>query len=99
MIKPYYETSDTLFNQVVDQRLEYEEVDKNISEIISQQESEEGRKYDLPKIEESHRDILFTDWDMQLKKEERAKNRAYDIMRNIIEVVNDSIHSINRIKE
>ena len=28
MIKPYCETSDTLVNQVVDQILEYEEVDK-----------------------------------------------------------------------
>ncbi|MCY6488064.1 hypothetical protein, partial [Actinobacillus pleuropneumoniae] len=66
-INPYYETSDKLTNQVIDMRFEYEEIHKNISEFITWKESDEGIKADLPKIEESHKDILFTYWDTWLK--------------------------------
>lgn len=51
MVKPYCETSDSLVQQMVDQRLEYEDVYKKISDFMSWQQSEEGRKYDLMKIE------------------------------------------------
>ena len=40
LINAYCETSNALANQVVDQRLEYEEVNKMILEFISWQESE-----------------------------------------------------------
>ena len=62
-INPYYEISDKLINQVIYMRFEYEEIHKNIDELITSKEYDEGRKVDLPKIEESHKDILFTDWD------------------------------------
>lgn len=34
-IIPYYETSDKLTNQVIDMRLEYDEIHKMISEFIT----------------------------------------------------------------
>ena len=62
LINTYCESSDKLNNQLIDKRLEYEELNKRISEFISWQEYEEGKKADLPNIEEFHKDILFTDW-------------------------------------
>jgi len=43
-------------------RLEYKEIQKRVSKFITWKESEDGRKDDLPKLEESHKDIMFTDW-------------------------------------
>jgi len=44
-------------------RLEYEKIHKRVSDFITWKESEYGRKDDLPKLEESHKEILFADWD------------------------------------
>jgi len=75
---------------VVDQRLEYEELNKRILEFISWQEFEEGKKADLSNIEESQKDILFVDWDIKLKQAERAVAIATSTTNNIIEVVDET---------
>lgn len=75
---------------MVDQRLEYEELNKRILEFISWQEFEEGKKADLSNIEESQKDILFVDWDIKLKQAERAVAIATSTTNNIIEVVDET---------
>lgn len=70
-----------------------------ISQFISWQEYKEGRKNDLPKNKESHKDILFTDWDIQLKQVEKAVARVDSTTNNIINVVIENLHSDNLIKE
>jgi len=60
-IESYCETSDKLTSQVVDMKLEYDEVLKRFSDFITWQNSKNGRKADLPKLEESHKEILFAD--------------------------------------
>jgi len=75
-MSPYCEINDKLTSQVVDMRLENDEIHKMISDFITWQESEDGKKTDLMKLEESHKDILFTDWDSQLKQVERATTIA-----------------------
>ena len=62
-ISPYCEISDKLARQVVDMRLENDEIHKRISDFITWQESKDERKANLPKLEESHKYILFIDWD------------------------------------
>ena len=62
-ISPYCKISDMLTSQVVDMRLKSEEIHKRISDFITWQESEDGRKVGMAKLEESHKEILFTDWD------------------------------------
>jgi len=42
-------------NQVVDMRLEYDEIHKRVYDFITWQESEDGRKAAFPKMEESHK--------------------------------------------
>jgi len=81
-------------------RLEYDEIHKNISDFITWKESEEGRKVDLPKLDESHKDILFTDWDSWLKQVERATTIAATATTNsIIEAINENIHGANLVTD
>ena len=94
-MSPYCEISDKLTSQVVDRRLEYDEIPKNIYEFITSKESEEGRKVDLPKLEESHKDILFTDWDSRLKQAERATIIKEVTIDNIIEAISKNQHGAN----
>lgn len=58
-----------------------------------------GRKADLPKIEESHKDLLFAYWDTQLKQAKRATVTTASATNSIIEVVNENLHSANLVKE
>jgi len=53
------ETSVKLTSQVTEMRLEYDEILKRVSDFITWQNSEDGRKDDLSKLEESHKEILF----------------------------------------
>lgn len=54
-------------------RFEYDDIHKRVSEFITWQESEDGRKVDLLMLEESHKDIMFTNWDSRLKQGERKQ--------------------------
>lgn len=63
------------------------------------QESEDGRKTDLPKLEESRKYILFTDWDSRLKEVERATMIATTIENIIIEAINENLHGANMVNE
>ena len=49
-------------------KIKYEEIHKRIYEFITWKELEDGRKVDLLKLEESHKYIIFMDWDSRLKK-------------------------------
>ena len=90
---------DKLKKQVIDMRFEYEETHKNISEFITQQESEDGRKVDLPKLEESHKEILFADWDYWLKRIERKITVTTATTNNIIEAINKNLHGADLVVE
>jgi len=60
--------SDNITSQVVDLRLDYVLIYKKVSDYLNWQDSEEGKKAGLPKINESHKEILFNKWDAQIKK-------------------------------
>lgn len=96
-ISPYCETNDKLTNHFVDMRLEYDEIHKRISDFSTWKELEDGRKADLEKLEESHKDILFTDWDFWLKQAERETTIAVRTTNNIIEAINKIIHGTNMV--
>jgi len=87
----------SLIDQVVNTRLEFEDADDKVTNYLSLQSIEDGRVAKLPKIEESHKEILFSEWETQLIKEERDTSRARAIMNNVIELVNDNLHGANLI--
>ena len=78
-IIPHLEISEQLTITIIDQRIEFNELNTKISDYIEWQDSEEGRKSDLPKVKETFKDILFTDWDARVKQVELAIARAAGI--------------------
>jgi len=46
-------------------------------------------------MEESHKDILFTDWDSWLNQEERETMIATTTTNIIIEAINENLHGAN----
>jgi len=59
----HYEMSDNVTSQVIDLLLDYDLIYKKVSHYLNWQESEEGKKEGLPKINESHKEMLFNKWD------------------------------------
>ncbi len=96
-INPLCVKSDSLMNQSSDMRVTFNDIDDKISRFITWHDTPEGRA--APRIDESQKEILFTDWDIQLKHAERAVSRANDVANNIIKTINDNLHNANLIQE
>jgi len=90
---------DRITSQVVDLRLDYDLIDKRISDYLIWQESKEGKKAGLLKINEAHKEMLFHKWDAQIKKAEQAVEEATTTSNNIIDCVNENLHKANLISE
>ena len=91
--------SDKITSQVVDLRLDYDLIDKRISDYLIWQESEEGKKAGLLKINEAHKEMAFHKWDAQIKKAEQAMKEAATAANNVIDCVNENLHRENLISE
>lgn len=46
----------------------------------------------LPKIQESHKEILFFEWESQLMKAERATSRCRSMTNILIELMNNNLY-------
>ena len=79
----------------MEMRLEYNEIFKKVSDFITWKNTEDGRKGELPKLEESHKRILFASSDSQLKEAEKATTDAAAITNIIIENINENLHGAN----
>ena len=98
-IVPHLEINEQLTNTVIDQRIEFNELDTKISDYIEWQDSEEGRRSNLPKIKETYKDSIFTYWDIQVKQVELAIARAAGISKSIVKTINHMLHTSSLIKE
>lgn len=67
-ITSYLITSDHLMDKVFDKRIEFNDLITRIFKFIEWKETKKGRRANLPKIEETHKDIIFMDWDAQIKQ-------------------------------
>lgn len=86
-------------NQSSDMRVTFNDIDDKISRYITWQDTPKSRATNLPSIEDSHKEMLFTDWDIQLKQEKREVSRATNVANNIIETINGNFHNANLIQE
>ena len=93
------EKSDNITNQVVDLRLDYDTIYKKLSDFLSWQESEEGKKEGFPKIDESHKEMLFDKWYAQLKEAKVVVEEAATTASNIIDCINENMHRANLISK
>lgn len=80
----YFETSDKLTSQVVDMRLEYDEVLKIFFGFMTWKNSKDGRKAYFPILEESHKEILFADRDSQLRQAEKETRIAVAAANSVV---------------
>ena len=62
-VVPLCEITSSLIDEVVTLRQEIDDADEKIYEFLSWQDTEQGRKANLPRIEEIHKEILFAEWE------------------------------------
>lgn len=98
-ITPYLATSDQLTDKTIDQRTEFTDLNTGISDFIEWQETEDKRNATLPEIEATHKDILFTDWDVRIEQAELLVAREVGVSKNIIKAMNHTLFSTNMVKE
>lgn len=80
-------------------RLEYDEILRKVLDFITWKNSENGRRVDMPKLDESHKDILFKNWDSWLNEVEQAIEDMTAIANIVIENVNENLHNANLMAE
>ena len=97
--EPLCEITSALIDEGINLRLEFDDANEKISKFLSWQDSEQGKNANLPRIEERHKEILFTEWEKQLIKGERATSRAKTMMNSITQLVNDSLYATNLISD
>lgn len=59
----------------------------------------DGRKANLSEIEETHKDILFIDWDTRIKQAALVVAREAGVSKNMIKAVNHTLFGTNLLKE
>jgi len=95
----YCEMSDKITNQVVDLQSDYDLVDKQVTDYLTWQDEDEGKRVGAPRINENHKEFLFNKWDDQIKESEKAAETAATIASILIDCVNENLHTANLIAE
>lgn len=80
-------------------RADLDQAEETLTNFIEWQDSDVGRAANLPRILESHKEILFTEWQSQLMKAERATSRCRTISGNLVELVNNTLYLSNIISQ
>eukprot|EP00253_Pinus_taeda_P023654 PITA_23654 len=71
-----------MIDKSVDARQNLEQADEILTEFLAWQETNEGQVANLPKILESHKEIIFLEWQSQLMKAERETSRCRSVTVN-----------------
>ena len=61
--------------------------------------TKEGKRAEAPNINDRHKEMLFNNWDAQIKNAEQAVEEAATAASNIIDCVNENLHKENLISE
>lgn len=69
----------------------FDEVNEKLTNFLSWQESAEGRKTNLPKIDKAQKLIIFQEWKIRMKHVEATVNEARYPSNSIIKYVNDNL--------
>jgi len=99
IINDLCKNSDSLTDQMSKLRTYYEDINNKISNFITWKDTSNGIKDNLPKIQESYKDILFRDWDIRIKQAEEAIYRERDLTCQITKIARESITDANLITE
>lgn len=91
--------SDKITSQVVELRSDYDQNNKRVTEYLTWQDDEEGKRAGAPRINENHKEFLFNKWDEQITQAEQAAETAATQASILIDCVNENLHRANLIIE
>ena len=95
----FCEESDKITNHVIDLRNDYDLINEKINDYLAWKKTEEGRKAGAPIINENHKEILFNNWDAQIRRAEKAAEEAATAANTLNDCVNENLHKANLIPE
>ena len=70
-----------------------------MTEDLAWQDEEEGKRASAPRINESHKELLFNKWDDQIRQAEQVAEIAATQANILIDCVNENLHRANLIEE
>ena len=97
--EPLCELMASINKQVEKARTELDQAEETIAAFLDWKDSDQGQAANLPRILETHKDILFTEWQSQLMREERAASRCKSTSINLVELVNNTLYLSNMISQ
>ena len=74
-------------------------INEKINDYLAWKNIEEGRKAGAPIINENDKEILFNNWDAQIRRAEKAAEEAATAANTLTNCVNDNLHKANLIPE
>ena len=80
-------------------KLECEKFEKKINEFIQWQASNSRKEVYLPQVYKYHKEILFQDWEAQLRQVEKEAKKASTLTKEINESICEQLLKAEIIKE
>ena len=84
---------------MANKKLECEKIEKKINYFIQWQASNLGKEADLPQVDKFHKEILFKDWEAQIRQANKATTKASRLEKEITEYVCEQLLKAKLIKE
>lgn len=95
----YCERSYKITHQVVELRSDYDLSERQVTDYLTWQDEDEGKRAGAPRINENHKELLFYRWDDQIKEAEKAAEMEATMASILIDSVNENSHRENLIAE
>jgi len=95
--EPLCDLTASLSDKATNARTDLEQGEQTLTNFLEWQDTDEASS--VPKILESHKEILFTEWQSQLMKAERAVSRCKLTTSNLVELINDTLYLSNMISQ
>ena len=97
--EPLCELNISINEQVEKARDELNQAEEAITAYLDWQDYDKGKAANLPRILETFKDILFTEWHTQVMKAERAASRCKSTFSNLVDLVNNTLYLANMISQ
>ena len=95
----FCQESEKITNHVIELRHDYDLTNERVTNYMAWKKTEEGRRARAPIINDSHKELLFNNWDVQIRKVEKAAEEAATATGNLTDCVNENFHKVNLILE
>jgi len=95
--EPLCDLSESLSDKVTNAKTDLDQCEETLTNFLEWKDTDEAST--VPKIIESHKEILFSEWQSQLMKAERAISSCKLTTSNLVELVNDTLYLANMISQ